>query len=192
MAFFHFGLFEIPVLVGAFSYAVGGNMITYNFLKSVFLTLKAKLGSKVDNTRTYATITSIVHRDLSPDWSEIRNAASGGLAITGIFLFLIFTLIGTLVFGGSQLVKLEEGSPANSLIMLVTIVAVMGGIMPLMGRIAYKMGNHKVAEEFGYKKSHVGGAIVVGGLGGTNGDKTGGPDAGAGDGGGEAGGGYSF
>jgi uncharacterized integral membrane protein len=193
MAYFHFGLLEIPIVVAALCYAIGGNMITYNFLKSALLTLKAKLGSKIDNTHTYATTTGIVHRDLSPDWSGVRNAASGGLAITGIFLFLIFTLIGALVFGGSQLVKLEEGSPPNSLIMMVTLVAVMAGILPLMGRISYKMGNHKVAEEFGYKKNHVGGVIVVGSLGGTNGDRTSGPDVGAGDGGaGDGGGGYSF
>lgn len=192
MGHFHFGLLEIPIIVGAFCYAVGGNMITYNFLKFAFLTLKAKLYSKMDNTRTYVTTTGIVHRDLSPDWSGIRDAASGGLAITGIFLFLIFTLIGALVFGGSQLAKLEEGSLANSLIMMITLVALMGGVLPLMGRIAYKMGNHKVAEEFGYRRSHVGGAIVVGGLGRTNGDKTS-SDAVSGDGGGcDGSGGFCF
>lgn len=167
MAYFHFGLFEIPLVISAFSYAVGGNLITYNLIKLALLGLKAKLGYSA----SVATTTGIIQKGQSAEWSSVKDAASGGLAITGIFLFLMFTLIGVLVFGGSQLVKLEEGSLANSLIIVVSLIAVMAGILPLTGRIAHKLGNYKVAEEFGYKKSHGGGAIVVGGLGGIVGEK---------------------
>jgi uncharacterized integral membrane protein len=184
-AYFHFGLFEIPIAVGALCYAVGGNMITYNAIKLALLGLKARLGSSTP----VATTTGIIQKDLSAEWADVSDAASGGLAITGIFLFLLFTLIGVLVFGASQLVKLQEGSLWNSLIMVVALVAMTGGLLPLTGRIAYKLGNYKAAEEFGYKKCQNGSAIVVCGLAGkADGDRTSAPDAGSGDGGG----GFSF
>jgi hypothetical protein len=160
-------------------------MITYNAMKLALLGLKARLGSSTP----VATTTGIIQKDLSAEWADVRDAASGGLAITGIFLFLMFTLIGVLVFGASQLVKLQEGSLWNSLIMVVALVTMTGGLLPLTGRIAYKLGNYKVAEEFGYKKRQNSSAIVVGGLAGTaDGDTTSAPDAGSGDGGG----GFSF
>jgi uncharacterized integral membrane protein len=182
--YFHFGLFEIPIAVGALCYAIGGNMITYNLIKLGLLGLKAKLGY---NTSA-ATITGMIQRNLSAEWSDLKDAASGGLAITGIFLFLMFTLIGVLVFGGSQLVDLEEGSLWNPLIIMVALAAVFGGLLPLTGRIAHKLGNYKVAEEFGYKKRHHSIAIVGAPAKTTGDDASSASDAGSGDGGG----GFSF
>jgi len=75
------------------------------------------------------------------NWSAVKNAARGRLALTGSVIFFIIILFGVLVFVVTDF-GIERGSGMYSLVLMGISIATIGGIVPLIEHVerVYKKG----------------------------------------------------
>lgn len=125
-------LLALPAIIALFSYSIGGNKVTYEFLKSI---IKYASKNRIGNPNF--------------NWEPAKDAISGDGFMVGVALFVVFTLLGSIVVIVSQFGDLEDDS-YYALVKIIMIPVILILIMPFIGIGAKIVGNEKAAAECGY------------------------------------------